>query len=340
MLLVACGLPSVAAVFPAPFTRRLRLAEPQLQGNDVIILQQLLRRAASPCQLDCRCGCTGVYDAPTAKALSCYVGRAGGELDEAAARKVLDGLSSDGYTDNGAPAGATGHHYKVLIPVHRNRSIETMASVLDANNTKLLSFRVRAHGHDVAASGAPLPGRQWPDFHDDGCPDGAASQGCIGLNMFSSDGMTPTGLSEIDLNTPESEPDVYGPYPVNRFVRGISGNAAFLLSPVCQGSNGPACACTGDSTAGIAAGPPGAAGARPIRTGILMHTGAWGKYAPWTPGQPMPNSDGCVHAYPEAIRQIWQLLTARGVQVRPNTNGTLPYPYGPQGLASVYEVSG
>jgi len=39
--------------------------------------------------------------------------------------------------------------------------------------------------------------------------------------MFSSDGNTPTGLMEFDLNTPEPEPKLFGPYNVNRAVRGM-----------------------------------------------------------------------------------------------------------------------
>ena len=55
---------------------------------------------------------------------------------------------------------------------------------------------------------------------------------------------------------------------------------------------------------------------------------------------PMPNSEGCVHAYPESVREIWRLLVERaGVEVRNNTDGRLPYPYVPQGLAAVYEVT-
>ena len=38
-------------------------------------------------------------------------------------------------------------------------------------------------------------------------------------------GDTVTGLVEIDLNSPEPNPAVYGPWPVNRVVRGPDGNA-------------------------------------------------------------------------------------------------------------------
>jgi len=43
-----------------------------------------------------------------------------------------------------------------------------------------------------------------------------------------------------------------------------------------------------------------------------------------------------VHAYPESIYTVWQILTNDlGVAVRPNTDGQLPYPYKPQGLLSI-----
>ena len=82
--------------------------------------------------------------------------------------------------------------------------IETNATLYAGDGTALLSFRVRAHGWDDAN---PAP---WPDFNNTG----------DGLNVFSSNGDTPTGLMEFDLNSPEPEPQLYGPYPVNRAVQG------------------------------------------------------------------------------------------------------------------------
>jgi hypothetical protein len=38
------------------------------------------------------------------------------------------------------------------------------------------------------------------------------------LNELASDGETPTGLAEFDLNSPEDDPVDYGPYPINRMV--------------------------------------------------------------------------------------------------------------------------
>jgi len=43
-----------------------------------------------------------------------------------------------------------------------------------------------------------------------------------------------TGLVEIDLNSPEPDPTLYGPWPVNRFVRGLDGNALTRKSKFCD----------------------------------------------------------------------------------------------------------
>jgi hypothetical protein len=184
---------------------------------------------------------------------------------------VLAHLSSDGFVDDGRPAGQIQwpgrnytYKYKVMIPVHRNRSVETVATLLDGANNELLQFTVRAHGHDVTTAGQGTA-TAWPDFSDDRCPPDvyAAKQGCVGLNAFSSDGATPTGLYELDLNSPEPASDerFYGPYPVNRFVRGLVGNARMVVGGVAVPSTGP----------------------MHVRSGILMHTGGWANYSDWTP---------------------------------------------------------
>ena len=73
---------------------------------------------------------------------------------------------------------------------------------------------------------------------------------------------------------------------------------------------------------------------------ILVHTGAWANASGWTPDQPMPNSAGCVHTHPSALQLLGELLKSRcGVVARPNTDGRLPYPFSPQGLAVVYELA-
>lgn len=53
----------------------------------------------------------------------------------------------------------------------------------------------------------------------------------------------------------------------------------------------------------------------------------------------MPNSDGCIHGWPQMIKAVWKLLVAQGVVVRPNPQTTLiPYPYVPQGLLSIEQI--
>ena len=47
----------------------------------------------------------------------------------------------------------------------------------------------------------------WPDF----------GNGDVGLNEFTTNGNSVTGLIEVDLNSPEPDPDLYGPWPGNIF---------------------------------------------------------------------------------------------------------------------------
>lgn len=292
--LVACALPltsaGTAVSFPvAPFTRQLTLQSPPMQGADVVVLQNLLQRGISAPAL--AIGTNGTYDAATADAVRDWQAKVGlqatGDVDAATAAKVLAMYSRDGYKDDGRPASERGYLYKVHLPVHRNRSIETTATLYDAHNNVLYTFTARAHGNNYLDEDTP-----WPNFNNS-----------IGLNEFSPRGATPTGLSEFDLNSPEDIPRLYGPYPVNRMVQGLEGNAAFLVPN--------------------------------IRDGILLHTGEWAQYSTWREPEPMPNSGGCIHAYPETIKAVWDKLVALGVKVNPNTDGKLPYPYKSQGLISV-----
>jgi hypothetical protein len=113
---------------------------------------------------------------------------------------------------------------------------------------------------------------------------------------------------EVDLNSPEPDPVSYGPYPVNRFINGMRGNAEFLMPPT-----------------------------NSLRNGILLHTGEW---AGWYPSHTMPNSQGCIHGHPDDIRNVWEILVNQcNVEVRPNPYGQQPYPYKPQGIASIEQVN-
>ena len=51
-------------------------------------------------------------------------------------------------------------------------------------------------------------------------------------------------------------------------------------------------------------------------------------------------SDGCIHAHPDDVAQIWQSLLGLGVDVRENPYSSADYPYDPQGLLSVYLMPG
>jgi hypothetical protein len=280
------SVPLWATPMPLPFTRVLQLTTPLMNGDDVFILQNLIVRSGMTLNASRN------YDVPTANVVKQYQNVNGlpatGILDAATATSVLAQLSSDGYKDDGIAPAEKGFKYKVYLPVYRNRSIETTASLIAGNGTVLYQFTARAHGSDT------YPAPPWPAFNN--C--------CPGLNVFSDDGDTPTGLSLFDLNSPEDNSTEFGPYPINRAVQGIEGNAAFLIPN--------------------------------IRDGLLLHTGAWQNYSNWVPGLPMPNSLGCIHAYPDSIKTVWQILTNDlGVIVNPNTDGQLPYPYVPQGLLSI-----
>eukprot|EP00052_Salpingoeca_macrocollata_P000518 m.20667 g.20667 ORF g.20667 m.20667 type:complete len:293 (+) comp10599_c0_seq1:58-936(+) len=269
--------------YPLPFYRELSL-DGHESGEDVYLLQNLLRNLPALSSLPV----TSTYDKATSEGVQQFQQTAhitaDGIFGPQTAQAVLAQLSRDHYRDDNSTAASRGYLYKVLISVHANRSIEVPARLFAGNGTLLYTFTVRTHGADLNKD---CP---WPCF-DNIDP---------GRNEFSSDGNTPTGLTEFDLNTPEDEPKFFGPYPVNRAVQGLEGNAKWLIpSP---------------------------------RNGLLLHTGEWPN---WQPGMPMPNSNGCMHAYPDSIKTVWQLLLSLGVQARPNTDGKLPYPYKPQGLLSI-----
>ena len=285
---------------PAPFTSPLR------QGNDTLqvrVLKHLLSRTPTGAGNISNLSST-FFGPATASAVRAFQRSSGylsmiqptGILDRVTALALLDNdYTDDGYEDDGRAAAdypGGNYLYKILIPVHRNRSVQTNATFLDAQNNPLFHFPVRSKGHVHDGCGEALP-EAWPNFNDTG----------FGLNQFSSGGMTPTGLTEIDLNSPEGDDRLYGPYPVTRFVRGLSGNAAFLVPD--------------------------------LRNGILIHTGKW---PGWKEGEPMPNSAGCVHTWPEDVKRIWQTATSLHAEVRKNPFSRLPYPFKPQALVSVFLV--
>ena len=127
---------------------------------------------------------------------------------------------------------------------------------------------------------------------------------CIGFNQFTSDGNTPTGLAYLDMNTREQNASLYGPFPIQRVVRGIQGNAQLLLPN--------------------------------IRDGVLMHTGEWPQ---WDVDMQMPNSAGCIHTHPTDLDTVNTIATQYlGVTVNPNPYSGRNYPYSPQGIISIVRI--
>lgn len=281
------SLALAAADMPLPFYRELKLSSPEMTGSDVIIAQNLLLRDSAVAAFDPNGVFSESSDQATRNFQAAHGLTADGLLGEETAALLLDLHSADGVKDTGFTAASMGYIYKFFIPVYKNRSIETAGVLYDKHNNILLTFPVRTHGHRDDGSDA-----EWPDM----------GNGDYGLNQFSSNGATVTGIVEVDLNSPEPDPALYGPWPVNRVVRGLEGNAAFLLPN--------------------------------IRDGILIHTGNWtsGGYTPFTN---MPNSAGCMHSHPEHVERIYQALVREGVVVNDNTFSGKNYPYKPQGIAVI-----
>lgn len=292
--LLACLISGLKAdsSMPLPFYRELKLTDPLMSGNDVLIAQTLLLRDSAVDKA--AMSANSIFASESTDACAAFQTANGlpstGILDSASAQLLLDLHGDDGIKDSGFSAASMGYLYKFHIPVHSNRSIETFATLFDKDNNVLMKFKSRQHGH--RGDGTT---QSWPDFGD----------GDVGLTQFYSNGNTVTGLIEVDLNSPEPNPSLYGPWPVNRFVRGLEGNAQLLLPN--------------------------------IRDGILLHTGNWStdSTGEWNPSLPMPNSSGCIHAHPSSIEQIYRILVKLGATVNPNTYSGKNYPYKPQGIAVV-----
>lgn len=162
------------AAMPSPFYRELFVTDPIMTGNDVLIAQTLLKRDAA---VDSNFVASGSFASDSAKATSDFQAAnklpATGILDSASAQALLDLHSDDEYTDSGFTAASMGYLYKIHIPVHTNRSVETYSTLFDANNKVLLKFKTRTHGHRADGTDAP-----WPDY----------GNGDDGLNQFTSSG--------------------------------------------------------------------------------------------------------------------------------------------------------
>jgi hypothetical protein len=133
-----------------------------------------------------------------------------GIFDEISANVLLDVYSDDGYDGNfdyPLPPNASVLYKvffplqlprlplfqnlfpQVFVPVHRNRSIETTARLMDPQNNVLLNFTVRAHGQNQANGWCFVDSLTLIYHFSLGEP----------LNQFSSNGETPTVLISFVL---------------------------------------------------------------------------------------------------------------------------------------------
>eukprot|EP00112_Aurelia_sp_Birch-Aquarium-sp1_P025520 Seg852.3 transcript_id=Seg852.3/GoldUCD/mRNA.D3Y31 product="hypothetical protein" protein_id=Seg852.3/GoldUCD/D3Y31 len=178
---------------PLPFTRELRLQDPLQSGKDVIILQNLLKRFPETKHLKI----TSQYDVETAEMVKAFQASQDltqtGVVCDKTAMIIVDMLMSDGFKDDAQVPH--GYKFKLLVPVYRDRTIETTATLLDKNSQPVYKFQIRLHGRTP-------------------------------LNQLTRNGNTPTGLATFDLNSKEPNPKSFGPYPVVRIVKGIKGNLA------------------------------------------------------------------------------------------------------------------
>ena len=137
---LSCILLSFGSSMPLPWTRELKLQTPYQTGSDVTITQNLLIRDASVPSSSL--ACDGVYSQASVDAVKAFQGANAlpvtGTLDQASASLLLQLHSGDGVKDSGFTAKSMGYKYKLNIPVHSNRSIETVGTLFDADNKVLL----------------------------------------------------------------------------------------------------------------------------------------------------------------------------------------------------------
>eukprot|EP01084_Bolivina_argentea_P312658 541313_1 len=289
------------AEMPLPFIRELKVINPVMQGYDVLIATTLMSRCPCwPSNIKPSLEYTSAVASAVAKFQTDVSVASNGIFGANTANETLFLYSYDGYVDDKVKASDYDALYKIFIPVHNDsaRDIELMGQLLDADNQLLFTFKTRTHGSNNPPTNA------WPKYNNS-----------VGLNEFTSNGNTPTGLSYLDLNSPEPAEYAknFGIYPVHRVVKGIvyrnrTTNMGLLLQP--------------DTTN--------------IRSGILLHTGQW---PDWNEGDQMPNSDGCIHISPQALQTINDIVTKQlGVVVNNNTFSGKDYPYKPQGIISIQQI--
>jgi len=333
---------SQGAGMPPPFTRVLTLQNPPMHGNDVIILQNLIVRSPFVSSLPA----TGNYDSATSNAVALFqkgnglTGSMPGVFDSPTANLLLSLHSCDGTIDPGVPVGPQGYLYKLYIPLFNNRSVEVKAFLFDGNNTLLHQFRVRAHGHDTTNDTSP-----WPSYSN-----------TVGLNQFTSNGNTPTGVAvravprraheHSHTNThAHTHTGVRSQQPRRRRT---------CVRPVPREPHH-------ERHLGQRQVPARHHQRHPHRNPLAhrhlarleQHHGH--AQQRWCVASVVRACDnrrlladddrslphwlaGCVHAHPEDIAIVWRKLVSIGVQVRENPFGQQPYPFKPQGIAVIEQV--
>jgi hypothetical protein len=290
--------PASQPSFPVwPFDRALSLAL-NSSGADVLLLQRLLSaRAAAWCGASWGPPAAARFDAPTAACLAAFQAGAVPGVGPAL-RGTLDAQTAEAVL---RVLGPDGYADDGAAPAASGHLYKVRVALPSANRSvEAVATLVAANGSALFAFTVRLHGAE----SSPAPPWPSYNSSDSGLSQFAADGATPTGLAEFDLNSPESNASEFGPYPINRATNGLRGNWAVVSWN----------------------------SASTLRSGILLHTGEW---PGWAPPAPMPNSLGCIHAWPDAIERVWRTLVALGVEVRPNNNGALPYPHKPQGLLSV-----
>lgn len=280
---------------PLPFERELKVTEPPMQGNDVLIATTLMSRCSSWNQNNIPP--SNIYTTNISNQVSKFQTannlNSNGIFDPKTANLTLLNYSYDGYKDNNVKASDYNVSYKLYFGVYSDlhRDIQVTGHLYDPNNVLLFEFDARLHGESNP------PSSIWPDYSN-----------IPGLNEFTTNGNTPTGLSYCDLNTPEPNSTLFGPYPVHRVVSGINTdittNSQLLLPN--------------------------------IRDGVLMHTGEWPN---WNDDDQMPNSSGCIHIHPDDLAIINQIVMSQlGVIANKNPFSGKNYPFKPQCIISIEQL--
>jgi hypothetical protein len=270
--------PGVFAKSALPFTQEISVTNPVTCNNQVGILQNLLVRSdkvraltASDSEFN------ACYDAKTSAAVTEFqrannLNNKPGVLDEATAIKVITDLLYDKYVDGGYWPNQ--YQWKVHVPVYKNRDLDTVSKFSirpDMRNpNKVVDLYIMAK-----TAGQYLTKRQ---------PQSGNT------NDLSPNGATPSGLMTIDFVTPNMDLLGFGPWPINRVLRGLKGNAAIKFN------------LNGNKKTFVPH----------VRNGVYYHTGYWGGWR--TVRQEMPVSHGCVHVHPAGIKHVYDTLMYYGIR--------------------------